>query len=77
MVDARTLLAAALGLLLGAVCLVAPGAVVRIQTAGRRPTGRDGKYGTDAVPNRWRRLVQVVGVGLVVAGAYFGYLALG
>ena len=77
MVDTRTLLAAALGLLLGAVCLVAPGAVVRVQTAGRRPTGRDGEYGTDAVPDRWRRLVQAVGVGLVAAGAYFAYLALG
>jgi hypothetical protein len=77
MVDTRTLLAAALGLLLGAVCLVAPGAVVRVQTAGRRPTGRDGEYGTDAVPERWRRLVQAVGVGLVAAGAYFAYVALG
>jgi hypothetical protein len=77
MADLRTLLAAALGLLLGAVCLVAPGAVVRVQTAGRRPTGRDGEYGTDAVPDRWRRLVQAVGVGLVAAGAYFGYVALG
>jgi hypothetical protein len=76
MADLRTLLAAVLGLLLGAVCLVAPGAVVRVQTAGRRPTGRDGEYGTDAVPDRWRRLVQVVGVGLGVAGAYFGYVAL-
>mgnify|MGYP000668613014 FL=1 len=77
MADLRTLLAAVLGLLLGVVCLVAPGAVVRVQTAGRRPTGRDGEYGTDAVPNRWRRLVQAIGVGLVVAGAYFGYVALG
>jgi hypothetical protein len=77
MADLRTLVAAVLGLLLGVVCLVAPGAVVRVQTAGRRPTGRDGEYGTDAVPDRWRRLVQAVGVGLVVAGAYFGYVALG
>ena len=77
MADLRTLLAAVLGLLVGVVCLVAPGAVVRVQTAGRRPTGRDGEYGTDAVPDRWRRLVQAVGVGLVVAGAYFGYVALG
>jgi len=77
MADLRTLLAAVLGLLLGVVCLVAPGTVVRVQTAGRRPTGRDGEYGTDAVPGRWRRLVQAVGVGLVVAGAYFGYVALG
>jgi hypothetical protein len=77
MTDARTLLAAVLGLLLGAVCLAAPGAVVRVQTAGRRPTGRGGEYGTDAVPDRWRRLVQALGVGLVAAGGYFGYVALG
>jgi hypothetical protein len=77
MTDTRTLLAAVLSLLLGAVCLLAPAAVVRVQTAGRRPTGRDGEYGTDAVPDRWRRLVQVIGGGLVVAAAYFGYVALG
>jgi hypothetical protein len=77
MADLRTLLAAALGLVLGVVCLVAPGAVVRAQTAGRRPTGRDGEYGADAAPARWRRLVQVVGVGCLLAGCYFGYSALG
>ncbi|MFB6103084.1 MAG: hypothetical protein ABEJ73_11025 [Haloplanus sp.] len=77
MVDARTLLAAVLGLLLGAICLFAPDAVVRSQTAGRRPTGRSGEYGTDATPDRWRRLVQGLGVGLVLAGLYFGYTALG
>lgn len=77
MVDTRTLLAAVLGLLLGAVCLVAPGAVVRVQLAGRRPTGRGGEYGTDTVPDRWRQLVRVLGVVLVVAGGYFGYVALG
>lgn len=77
MADVRTLLAAALGLLLGVLCLVAPEAVVRTQTAGRRPTGRGGEYGTDTVPDRWRQLVRLVGVGLVVAGGYFGYVALG
>jgi hypothetical protein len=77
MADVRTFLAAALGLLLGAVCLVAPGAVVRVQLAGRRPTGRDGGYGTDEVPERWRHLVRLLGVGFVVAGGYFGYVALG
>jgi len=76
MTDVRTLLAAVLGLLLGLVCLLAPEAVVRTQTAGRRPTGRDGDYGTDAVPDRWRRLVQVIGVGCLLLGAYFGYAAL-
>jgi hypothetical protein len=76
MVDARTLLAAALGILLGVVCLAAPDTVIRVQTAGRRPTGRDGEYGTDAVSDRWRRLVQALGVGFVAAGCYFGYVAL-
>lgn len=77
MVDVRTLLAAVLGLLLGAVCLVAPDAVVRVQLAGRRPTGRDGEYGTDAIPGRWRNLVRLLGVGFLVASGYFGYVALG
>jgi len=77
MTEIRTLLAAVLGLLLGVVCLVAPAAVVRVHLAGRRPTGRDGTYGTDDVSDRWRRVVQVVGGGLVAAGCYFGYVALG
>lgn len=77
MADTRTLLAAVLGLLLGALCLVAPEAVVRTQMAGRRPTGRGGEYGTDGVPDRWRQLVRLVGAGLVAAGCYFGYVALG
>ena len=77
MADLRTLLAAGLGLALGAVCLIAPGTVVRAQTAGRRPTGRDGEYGTDAVPDRWRQLVRLLGVAFLLAGLYFGSVALG
>jgi len=77
MADVRTLLAAVLGLLLGTVCLVAPDAVVRVQFAGRRPPGRGGEYGTDAVSDRWRHLIRLLGVGFVVAGGYFGYVALG
>lgn len=77
MVDGRTLLAAVLGVLVGVVCLVAPGTVVRVHTAGRRPRDRRGEYGTDAtVPGRWRRVVRALGVACLVAGGYFGYVAL-
>ncbi len=70
--DFRTLLAAVLGVGLGLFFLAFPAAVVRIQTAGRRPSGRGGEYGDDAVAGKWRRLVQAVGVALVAAGLYFG-----
>jgi hypothetical protein len=71
--DLRTLLAAVLGVGLGLFFVAYPQAVVRMHTAGRRPTGRSGEYGEDSAPeDRWRRLVQVVGVGAIVAGLYFG-----
>jgi len=74
--DVRTLLAAVLGLLLGALCLIAPGTVVRVHTVGRRPHDRGGGYGTDGdPPDRWLYLVRAVGVGLVLGGTYFGYVA--
>ena len=83
MVDLRTLAAAVLGVALGVVCVAAPGTIVRIQTAGRLPQDRYGKYGEDGtsgdvtdaggVPTRWLRLVQVVGVVLLVGGAYFAW----
>jgi len=76
MADVRTLLAVALGALLGVLCLVAPEAIVRAQTAGRRPDGRGGEYGADAVATRWRRLVQVVGVGCLLVAAYVASTAL-
>ncbi|MFC7082037.1 hypothetical protein [Halorussus caseinilyticus] len=69
--DLRTLLAAVLGIGLGLFCLAYPEAVVRMHTAGRRPTGRGGEYGTESVAGRWRRLVRVVGVALVAVGLYF------
>ncbi|WP_251329617.1 hypothetical protein [Haloplanus pelagicus] len=76
MADLRTLLAAGLGLLLGMICLLAPGAVVRVHTVGRRPHDRGGEYGADAAPPaRWRRLVQGLGLVFVLAGGYFGYVA--
>jgi hypothetical protein len=87
MVDIRTLAAAVLGVALGAVCLLAPGTIVRLHTAGRLPQDRYGRYGEDgtsgdssdaddaagALPTRWIRLVQAVGVVLLVGGAYFGW----
>ena len=82
MVDARTLAAAVLAVALGVVCLAVPETIVRVQTAGRLPTDRYGRYGKDAgddgseaggFPTRWIRLVQVVGVVLVVGGGYFGW----
>jgi len=76
MTDIRTLLAAVLGVILGLLCLLAPEAVVRAQTVGRRPDGRGGEYGTDADSDRWRRLVQVLGGGCLLLGLYFGYTTL-
>jgi hypothetical protein len=86
MVDVRTLAAAVLGVALGIVCLAAPGTIVRIQTAGRVPQDRYGRYGEDGpsggdggdsgIPTRWIRLVQAVGVVLLVGGAYFGWTLL-
>ncbi|WP_276299616.1 hypothetical protein [Halorussus lipolyticus] len=73
--DIRTLLAGVLGVGLGLFFLAAPEAVVQIHTAGRRPPGRDGEYGEESVADRWRRLVQVVGIALVGVGLYFGTTA--
>jgi hypothetical protein len=76
--DYRTLLAAVLGVGLGAVLIAAPEAVVRTHTTGRVPGERGGKYGSDGEPNDGiRRLVRVVGAALVLAGLYFGAVAVG
>ncbi|MFB6299091.1 MAG: hypothetical protein ABEH65_02400 [Halobacteriales archaeon] len=73
MADLRTLLAAVLGIVIGVLCLVYPGAIIRIQTVGRLPHDRSGEYGAGATtPERWRRIVQAVGLGVLVVGAYFG-----
>lgn len=72
--DFRTLLAALLGVGLGLVFVAYPEAVVQVHTAGRRPTGRGGEYGEDSpASERWRRLVQVVGVVAIGMGLYFGW----
>lgn len=74
--DARSLLAAVLGVLLGVVLVAYPEAVVRVHTAGRLPHDRGGEYGADGdLSARSRRLVRVVGVLLVLAGLYFGAAA--
>jgi len=76
--DYRTLLAAVLGVGLGAVLIAAPEAIVRVHTVGRVPDGRGGEYGSDSETSGGiRRLVRVVGAGLVLAGLYFGAVAVG
>jgi hypothetical protein len=70
--DFRTLLAAVLGVGLGLVLLVYPAAVIRAQTVGRLPHDRGGEYGADGAPERWRRLVQLVGLLTLLFGLYLG-----
>lgn len=75
MVDVRTALAAALGIALGAFLIAAPGAVVRAHTTGRVPGERGGEYGSDGpAPERWRRLVQALGIGSLAFGFYFAWM---
>lgn len=72
--DLRTLLAAVLGVALGAVFLVAPGFVVQAHTAWRRPPEKGGDYGASAQPADWlRTIVQAVGALLVAFGLYFAW----
>jgi len=75
--DLRTLLAAVLGVGLGAFLLAYPEAVIRAHLAGRGAPGRTGEYGDDSPPARWRRLVQLVGIAGLLAGLYFSAVALG
>jgi len=74
--DARSLLAAVLGVLLGVVLVAFPDAVIRVQLAGRLPHDRGGEYGADdELAARWRLVVRALGVLLVLAGLYFGLTA--
>jgi hypothetical protein len=75
-IDPRTLAAAVLGVLLGGLFLAAPGAVLTAYRVGRAPD-RSGEYGSDDQSGRLALIVRAVGVGLVVAGAYFGAVAAG
>ncbi|WP_248897771.1 hypothetical protein [Haloplanus halobius] len=78
MADPRIVAAAVLGVLIGALCILAPEAVARTQTIGRGPPGRGGDYGADRdLPARWRRVIQALGVGCLLAGLYFATVALG
>ncbi|MFB6095865.1 MAG: hypothetical protein ABEJ74_00565 [Haloferacaceae archaeon] len=70
--DLRTLLSAVLGVVLGAVLLLYPSAVIRMHTAGRVPPGRDGDYGAESTaPRRWRLVVRAVGAAVLLVGCYF------
>ncbi|MFD1598738.1 hypothetical protein [Halobellus rarus] len=89
MIDVRTLAAAVLGVALGILFVAAPETIVQVQTAGRLPQDRRGRYGEDGVsggdsdaesggadsttPSKWRRLVQAVGVALIFGGLYFAW----
>lgn len=76
--DARTLLAAVLGVLLGLLCLLAPEVIVRVHLAGRTRPDRHGEYGDDSVgADQLLLLVRGVGVVLLVGGGYFGAVAAG
>lgn len=78
MADLRTVLAAVLGIGLGLVLVAFPVAVIRVQTVGRLPDDRGDEYGRPASPpDSWRRVIQGIGVGLVVAGLYFGASVVG
>ncbi|UWG46855.1 putative membrane protein [Halanaeroarchaeum sp. HSR-CO] len=78
MAEFRTLLAAVLGVGLGALFVVYPEAIVRIQTAGKLPHDRGSDYGTDSrSSNRVRWAIRLLGVGALIAGVYFGAVAVG
>lgn len=78
MADLRTVLAAVLGVGLGLVLLAFPGTIIRMQTVGRLPHDRDGGYGQAAAPpRRWLLVVRGIGIGLVIAGGYFGWTVIG
>ena len=78
MPDARTLLAAGLGLLLGGFLLAYPEAALRVQLAGRVPTDRRGEYGDDTVgSDRLRLVVRALGVLVALVGGYIGLAGFG
>lgn len=47
MVDVRTLAAAVLGVAVGILFVATPETIIQIQTAGRLPQDRHGRYGED------------------------------
>lgn len=71
MVDFRTALAVVLGAGLGLVLIAFPELVIRVHTVGRVPNDRGGQYGDEAAaPDSWRRVVQAIGVVLVLIAGY-------
>ncbi|WP_203229131.1 hypothetical protein [Halobellus captivus] len=49
MIDVRTLAAAILGVALGILFVAAPETIIQVQTAGRLPQDRRGRYGEDGL----------------------------
>jgi ABC-type hemin transport system ATPase subunit len=73
----RQALAAVLAVVLGAVLVAYPDALVRVHTLGRLPHDRGGSYGEDAtVATHWQWLIRAVGVVCVGLGVFFGYQVL-
>jgi|GEM_PF-5411437 len=62
------LLAGVLGVLLGALFVLAPAQVARLYTGD--PEGK-GEYGGDVSDVRWAGMVRLVGVFVLAAGGYF------
>lgn len=69
--DARSLLAVVLGVLLGGFFLLFPGTAFRLRAVGRNPTTGRGPYGTAESPPAWVywliRLLGVVCLGVALA----------
>lgn len=71
MVDLRTALTVVLGAGLGLVLVAFPDLVIRAHTVGRAPHDRGGQYGEEgSAPDSWRRIVQAIGVVLVLIAVY-------
>jgi hypothetical protein len=77
MAAVRTLLAAVLGIGIGILLIAYSETVIRVQTAGRIPSDRNGEYGSEVpISDRWRRVVQFFGGTSLVLGLYFAVNAI-
>ena len=72
----RELLAAVLGIALGAVFVAFPSVIVRVHTVGRGPHDHHGEFGTHEIDAKWLWLVRAIGAVGILFGIYFGYTAL-
>lgn len=73
----RQVLAAVVAVVLGALLIAYPAALVRVHTVGRVPHDRGGKYGEDApLSARWRWGIRALGVVCVALGLFFAYQVL-